>query len=112
MRRPVPTPWSRSSATTTPRPPSTVRRSASADLPEPDLDQRTKNMFHRKNTARLAGVVGAAAVTVGMLSTGAANADTFIPLPGGEIVKTMSDGPTVTVRLSGESDTLKERKRD
>ncbi|MFG2443575.1 MspA family porin [Nocardia fluminea] len=60
-------------------------------------------MFHRKNTVRLAGVVGAAAVTVGMLSTGAAHADTFIPLPGGEIVKTLSDGTTVTVRLVGES---------
>ncbi|KAF0846047.1 MspA family porin [Nocardia caishijiensis] len=60
-------------------------------------------MIDRKNSARLAGVVGAAAVTFGLLSTGAANADTFVPLPGGEIVKTLSDGSTVTVRLVGES---------
>ncbi|MFB7878766.1 MspA family porin [Nocardia sp. NPDC056064] len=60
-------------------------------------------MIDRKNTARLAGVVGAAAVTFGLLSTGAANADTFVPLPGGEIVKTLSDGTVVTVRLVGES---------
>ncbi|WP_228800040.1 MspA family porin [Nocardia cyriacigeorgica] len=33
----------------------------------------------------------------------AANADTFVPLPGGEIVRTLSDGTVVTVRLVGES---------
>ncbi|MFC4127289.1 MspA family porin [Nocardia rhizosphaerae] len=60
-------------------------------------------MIDRKNSARLAGVVGAAALTFGLLSTGAANADTFVPLPGGEIVKTLSDGSTVTVRLVNES---------
>lgn len=63
-------------------------------------------MIDRKNSARLASVVGAAAVTFGMLSTGAANADTFVPLPGGELVKTLSDGSTVTVRLVGESATI------
>ena len=60
-------------------------------------------MFNRKNLARLAGAGAAATVAVGLFSTGAANADTFIPLPGGEIVKTLSDGTSVTVRLVGES---------
>lgn len=60
-------------------------------------------MIVRKNSARLAGLAGAAAVTLGLLSTGAANADTFVPLPGGEVVRTLSDGTTVTVRLVGES---------
>ncbi|MFQ6228583.1 MspA family porin [Nocardia sp. NPDC002869] len=60
-------------------------------------------MFNRKNLARLAGVGAAASMALGLFSTGAANADTFIPLPGGEIVKTLSDGTAVTVRLVGES---------
>jgi len=60
-------------------------------------------MINRKNAARAAGVGAAAAITMGLLSTGAANADTFVPLPGGEIVKTLSDGTVVTVRLVGES---------
>ncbi|MBF6468266.1 MspA family porin, partial [Nocardia beijingensis] len=34
---------------------------------------------------------------------GAANADTFVPLPGGELTKTLSDGTVVTIRLVGES---------
>ena len=63
-------------------------------------------MFNRKNLARLAGVGAAASVALGLFSTGAANADTFIPLPGGEIVKTLSDGTVVTVRLAGESATI------
>ncbi|MBH0776152.1 MspA family porin [Nocardia bovistercoris] len=60
-------------------------------------------MINRKNLARLAGVGAAATVALGLFSTGAANADTFVPLPGGEIVKTLSDGTVVTVRLVGES---------
>ena len=60
-------------------------------------------MFNRKNLARLAGVGAAASVALGLFSTGAAHADTFIPLPGGEIVKTLSDGTVVTVRMVGES---------
>ncbi|WP_280425394.1 MspA family porin [Nocardia carnea] len=63
-------------------------------------------MFNRKNLARLAGVGAAASVALGLFSTGAANADTFIPLPGGEIVKTLSDGTVVTVRMVGESATI------
>lgn len=63
-------------------------------------------MFDRKNLARLAGVGAAATVAVGLLSTGVADADTFVPLPGGELVKTLSDGTVVTVRLVGESATV------
>ncbi|MET8651697.1 MspA family porin [Nocardia aurea] len=60
-------------------------------------------MINRKILARVAGVGAAATVAMGLFSTGAANADTFVPLPGGEIVKTLSDGTVVTVRLVGES---------
>ena len=55
---------------------------------------------HRTNGlprgARAAGVV-AAAVAMGILSTGAANADTFVPLPDGQKV-----GPGVTLSRTGE----------
>ncbi|WP_336085064.1 MspA family porin [Nocardia sp. SSK8] len=57
----------------------------------------------KKATARLAAVAGAAAVALGLFSTGAANADTFIPLPGGEITQTLPDGTAVTIRLVNES---------
>ncbi|MFI9510394.1 MspA family porin [Nocardia sp. NPDC052566] len=60
-------------------------------------------MINRKNVARLAGVGAAATVAMGLLSTGAANADTFVPLPGGELTKTLSDGTVVTIKLVGES---------
>ncbi|WP_040782717.1 MspA family porin [Nocardia pneumoniae] len=63
-------------------------------------------MFDRKILARAAGLCASAAITVGLLSTGAANADTFVPLPGGELVKTLSDGTVVTIRLVGESATI------
>ncbi|OQS14476.1 porin [Nocardia donostiensis] len=62
-------------------------------------------MINRKKMARLAGV-GAATVAMGLFSTGAANADTFVPLPGGEIVETLPDGTAVTVRMVGESATI------
>lgn len=57
----------------------------------------------RKTVARAAGVGVAATAVLGLLSTGAANADTFVPLPGGTITKTLSDGTVVTVRMVGES---------
>ncbi|NNH70149.1 MspA family porin [Nocardia uniformis] len=57
----------------------------------------------RKSMARLAGAGAVATTALGLLATGAANADTFIPLPGGEITKTLSDGTVVTVKLVGES---------
>ncbi len=61
-------------------------------------------MINGKYAARVAGAT--VAIAFGMLSTGAADADTFVPLPGGEIVKTLSDGTVVTVRLVGESATI------
>ncbi|MGW5455338.1 MspA family porin [Nocardia sp. NPDC003979] len=56
-----------------------------------------------KAGARLAGAAAAATVALGLFSTGAANADTFIPLPGGELTQTLPDGTAVTIRLVGES---------
>ncbi|MEV0030429.1 MspA family porin [Nocardia sp. NPDC050793] len=47
--------------------------------------------------ARAAGVGAAAAVAMGLLSTGAANADTFVPLPDGQKV-----APGVTLTRTGE----------
>ncbi|MGX1770864.1 MspA family porin [Nocardia brasiliensis] len=60
-------------------------------------------MINRKNLVRAAGVGAAATIAMGLFSIGAANADTFVPLPGGEITKTLSDGTVVTVRLVNES---------
>ncbi|WP_028477512.1 MspA family porin [Nocardia sp. CNY236] len=60
-------------------------------------------MINRKNAARLAAVGAATSVAVGMLASGPANADTYVPLPGGEISKSLSDGTVVTVRLLNES---------
>ncbi|MBC7302916.1 MAG: MspA family porin [Nocardia sp.] len=56
-----------------------------------------------KAAARVAGAAAAATVALGLFSTGAANADTFIPLPGGEITETLPDGTAVTIRLINES---------
>lgn len=50
-----------------------------------------------RNQARVAGIGAAAAVTIGLLSTGAANADTFVPLPDGHRA-----GPGVTLTRIGE----------
>lgn len=47
--------------------------------------------------ARVAGFGAAAAVAMGMLSTGAADADTFVPLPDGQKV-----GPGVTITRNGD----------
>ncbi|MEV6767539.1 MspA family porin [Nocardia sp. NPDC051030] len=49
--------------------------------------------------ARFAGVGAAAAVAIGLFSTGAANADTFVPLPDGQ--KAAPSG-TVTITRTGE----------
>ncbi|MET4613844.1 hypothetical protein ABIC28_004856, partial [Rhodococcus sp. PvR044] len=38
----------------------------------------------RKRGIRIAGVGAAAAVAIGLMSTGAAHADTFVPLPDGQ----------------------------
>ncbi|APE34746.1 mspA family protein [Nocardia mangyaensis] len=45
----------------------------------------------------IAATSGAAAVAVGLLSVGAANADTFVPLPDGQ-----KAGPGVTITRTGE----------
>ncbi|MGW4121195.1 MspA family porin [Nocardia sp. NPDC004711] len=50
-----------------------------------------------RRAARVAGVAAAASVAFGLLSTGAANADTFVPLPDGQKV-----GPGVTISRVGE----------
>ncbi|MBC7303241.1 MAG: MspA family porin [Nocardia sp.] len=60
-------------------------------------------MINRKFMAKVAGVSAAATVAVGLFSTGAANADTFVPLPGGHLTKTLSDGTVVNIKLVGES---------
>jgi hypothetical protein len=57
----------------------------------------------RKTLARAAGVGAAATAALGLFSTGAANADTFVPLRGGNIVQTFSDGTVVHGWLDGES---------
>jgi hypothetical protein len=57
----------------------------------------------RKTMARAAGAGAVATAALGLFSTGAANADTFVPLPGGDITKTLSDGTVVHVWMDGES---------
>ncbi|WP_067698101.1 MspA family porin [Nocardia jejuensis] len=53
--------------------------------------------------ARFAGVGAAAAVAIGLFSTGAANADTFVPLPDGQKV---APSGTVTITRTGEHATV------
>ena len=55
------------------------------------------------NGARLAGVGAVSAVALGFFSAGAANADTFVPLPDGSITRTIDGGTTVTVSRVGET---------
>src|SRR5689334_4905998 len=57
----------------------------------------------RRWGVRVSGLGAAAAVALGLFSTGAANADTFVALPGGDLSKTLSDGTVVHVWLDGES---------
>lgn len=52
---------------------------------------------------RIVSAGAAAAVAVGVLSAGAANADTLVPLPDGSITQTLVDGTVVTVTRTGES---------
>lgn len=56
-----------------------------------------------KTIRRAAGAVAAAILATGLLSTGTGNAETFVPLPGGEITETLVDGTVVKVRLAAES---------
>ncbi|MFI6868294.1 MspA family porin [Nocardia sp. NPDC050406] len=55
------------------------------------------NRIRGLRAARLAGAGATAVVAVGLLSTGAANADTFVPLPDGQ--KTT---PNATITRTGE----------
>ncbi|MGW4248051.1 MspA family porin [Nocardia sp. NPDC004722] len=57
----------------------------------------------RKTMARAAGIGAVATAALGLFSTGAANADTFVPLPGGTLTQTMDDGTVVTITMTGES---------
>ncbi|MFI5780571.1 MspA family porin [Nocardia sp. NPDC051570] len=57
----------------------------------------------RKTVARAAGIGAVATAALGLFSTGAANADTFMPLPGADLTKTLSDGTVVHLWVDGES---------
>ncbi|WP_216896290.1 MspA family porin [Nocardia alni] len=58
----------------------------------------------RKGTiARMVGIGAAATAAVGLFSTGAANADTFVPLPDTHNSQTMGDGTVMHVDILGES---------
>ncbi|MFJ9365143.1 MspA family porin [Nocardia sp. NPDC101769] len=63
-------------------------------------------MQFRKSAARLAGIGAAATVALGLSAAGAAHADTFVPLPGGHLTQTLSDGTVIDVTLTGESATI------
>ncbi|WP_072689616.1 MspA family porin [Rhodococcus marinonascens] len=55
-----------------------------------------------RRAARIAGLGAAAAVALGLMSTGAANADTFVPLSGGEKVVD-AGGVNVKIARNAES---------
>ncbi|MFE3259393.1 MspA family porin [Nocardia sp. NPDC059091] len=60
----------------------------------------SENRTHGARTAaRIAGIGAAAAVAIGLFSTGAANADTFVSLPDGQKV---NPAGTVTITRTGE----------
>ncbi|WP_330184879.1 MspA family porin [Nocardia sp. NBC_01503] len=52
-----------------------------------------------RRAVRIAGIGAAASVALGLMSTGAANADTFVPLPDGQKV---APGGAVTITRTGE----------
>lgn len=62
-----------------------------------------KAMIVPKKLAHAAYVCVTAAAAMGLLTTATATADTFIPLPGGEMTESLADGTQVTIRLFGES---------
>ncbi|WP_280447472.1 MspA family porin [Nocardia cyriacigeorgica] len=62
-------------------------------------------MFNRKDLACV-GFGAVAMFAIASFAPAPARADTYVPLPGGEVVKTLSDGTVVTVRLVGESATI------
>ncbi|MQY18350.1 MspA family porin [Nocardia macrotermitis] len=55
------------------------------------------------SVARAAGMGLAVAAAFGYFSVGAANADTFVALPGGHISQTLGDGTVANVAITGES---------
>ncbi|MGW5382597.1 MspA family porin [Nocardia sp. NPDC003963] len=55
---------------------------------------------------RAAGIGAVAVLASSILSLGTAGADTFVPLPGGELTETLVDGTVVTVRTAAESATI------
>ncbi|PPJ30221.1 porin [Nocardia nova] len=57
----------------------------------------------RRWGARITGIGAVATAALGLFSAGAANAGIFVPLPGGDLSKTLSDGTVVHVWLDGES---------
>ncbi|MET8798813.1 MspA family porin [Nocardia sp. NPDC004568] len=57
----------------------------------------------KKSVVRAASVTAAAVAAVGLFSTGAADADTFVPLPGAELNHTLPNGLNITARIANES---------
>ncbi|PTR33242.1 MspA protein [Rhodococcus sp. OK611] len=55
---------------------------------------------------KIASAGSAAAIALGFLSAGAANAGTLVPLPDGTITETLVDGTVVTITRTGESATI------
>ncbi|MGW4247489.1 MspA family porin [Nocardia sp. NPDC004722] len=53
-------------------------------------------------TTRVVGV-GLTVALLGLSHAGQAAADTVVPLPGGDLTQTLSDGTVVRIRLDGES---------
>ncbi|SDC79962.1 MspA family porin [Rhodococcus tukisamuensis] len=62
------------------------------------MSENRKSGLRRGRAAYLGTSVGAAVVAIGLLSTGVAAADTFVPLPDGS-----KDAPGVVVTRTGES---------
>ncbi|MBF6172372.1 MspA family porin [Nocardia blacklockiae] len=55
---------------------------------------------------RALGLAAAVTVGLGLCSSGAANADTFVPLQGGSVTRTLGDGTVVTLSILDESATI------
>ncbi|WP_328391979.1 MspA family porin [Nocardia sp. NBC_00416] len=57
----------------------------------------------KKSAVRIASLAGATVAAIGLFSAGAASADTFVPLPGGELTHTLPNGLSITARIANES---------
>ena len=83
---------------------------ARGDASSPYPERGTMNSPRRPASRAQGRRVGAAAaVAIGFFSAGAANADTFVPLPGGTITQTLADGTVVTVTMTDESANISRR---